>query len=539
MNKNKDDIQKEIEGGKTVLGIEFGSTRIKAVLISEDHTPLASGSHDWENRYEDGLWTYSLDAVWTGLQESYRNLCNEVLEKYDIPLRTIGAIGFSGMMHGYMAFDEDGNLLVPFRTWRNTNAGQATKELTELFQFNIPHRWSIAHLQQAILNKEDHIGNISYLTTLAGYVHWMLTGEKVMGVGEASGMFPIDSKTNDYDQGKIELFNGRLASENILWKLQDILPKVLVAGESAGVLSAEGVKLLDPTGQLQAGIPLCPPEGDAGTGMVATNSVAERTGNVSAGTSVFAMIVLEKALSKLYPEIDMVTTPSGKPVAMVHTNTCTSDLNAWVGLFHEFTMALGVKIDQSKLFETLFKQALSGDKDGGGLLAYNYFAGEPITHFEEGRPLFVRTPESRFTLANFMRVHLFSAVGTLKIGMDILFEQEQVQIDQVLGHGGFFKTEGVGQTIMATAMNVPVSVMETAGEGGPWGMALLAAYMAHKMGHKEQNESLEAYLNDKVFAGESSMTISPVQKDVEGFATFMERYKAGLVIEKAAVEALN
>lgn len=539
MNKNKDDIQKEIEGGKTVLGIEFGSTRIKAVLIGGDHTPLASGSHEWENRYEDGLWTYSLDAVWTGLQESYRNLCNEVLEKYDIPLRTIGAIGFSGMMHGYMAFDEDGNLLVPFRTWRNTNAGQATKELTELFQFNIPHRWSIAHLHQAILNKEDHIGNISYLTTLAGYVHWMLTGEKVMGVGEASGMFPIDSKTNDYDQGKIELFNGRLASENISWQLQDILPKVLVAGEPAGVLTAEGAKLLDPTGQLQAGIPLCPPEGDAGTGMVATNSVAERTGNVSAGTSVFAMIVLEKALSKLYPEIDMVTTPSGKPVAMVHTNTCTSDLNAWVGLFREFTIALGVKIDQSKLFETLFKQALSGDKDGGGLLAYNYFAGEPITHFEEGRPLFVRTPESRFTLANFMRVHLFSAVGTLKIGMDILFEQEQVQIDQVLGHGGFFKTEGVGQTIMATAMNVPVSVMETAGEGGPWGMALLAAYMAHKMGHKEQNESLEAYLNDKVFAGESSLTISPVQKDVEGFATFMERYKKGLVIERAAVEALS
>ena len=539
MKKNKDDIQKEIEGGKTVLGIEFGSTRIKAVLIGEDHTPLASGSHDWENQYEGGLWTYSLDAVWTGLQESYRNLCNEVLEKYDIPLRTIGAIGFSGMMHGYMAFDEDGNLLVPFRTWRNTNAGQATKELTELFQFNIPHRWSIAHLHQAILNKEDHIGNICYLTTLAGYVHWMLTGEKVMGVGEASGMFPIDSQINDYDADRIKLYNGRLASENISWQLQDILPKVLVAGEPAGVLTAEGAKLLDPTGQLQAGIPLCPPEGDAGTGMVATNSVAERTGNVSAGTSVFAMIVLEKALSKLYPEIDMVTTPSGKPVAMVHTNTCTSDLNAWVGLFREFTIALGVKIDQSKLFETLFKQALSGDKDGGGLLAYNYFAGEPITHFEEGRPLFVRTPESRFTLANFMRVHLFSAVGTLKIGMDILFEEEQVQIDQVLGHGGFFKTEGVGQTIMATAMNVPVSVMETAGEGGPWGMALLAAYMAHKMGHKEQNESLEAYLNDKVFAGESSLTISPVQKDVEGFATFMERYKKGLVIERAAVEALS
>jgi sugar (pentulose or hexulose) kinase len=538
MNKNKDDIQKEIERGKTVLGIEFGSTRIKAVLIGEDHQPIASGSHEWENQYENGLWTYSLEDVWKGLQESYRNLSNEVLEKYDIPLRTMGAIGFSGMMHGYMAFDEGGNLLVPFRTWRNTNTGQATEELTQLFQFNIPHRWSIAHLHQAILNKEDHVGAIHYLTTLAGYVHWMLTGEKVMGVGEASGMFPIDSQINDFDRGRIELYNGRLASENIPWQLQDILPKVLVAGEPAGVLSAEGAKLLDPTGQLQAGIPLCPPEGDAGTGMVATNSVAERTGNVSAGTSVFAMIVLEKALSKLYPEIDMVTTPTGKPVAMVHTNTCTSDLNAWVGLFHEFTMALGVEIEQSKLFETLFKQALSGDKDGGGLLAYNYFAGEPITHFDEGRPLFVRTPESRFTLANFMRTHLFSAVGTLKIGMDILFEQEQVQIDQVLGHGGFFKTEGVGQQIMATAMNVPVSVMETAGEGGPWGMALLAAYMAHKMEHKGQNESLEAYLNTKVFAGENSTTIAPTQEDMAGFAAFMERYKAGLVSEKAAVESL-
>jgi sugar (pentulose or hexulose) kinase len=538
MNKNKDDIQKEIERGKIVLGIEFGSTRIKAVLIGEDHQPIASGSHEWENQYENGLWTYSLEDVWKGLQESYRNLSHEVLEKYDIPLRTMGAIGFSGMMHGYMAFDEGGNLLVPFRTWRNTSTGQATEELTQLFQFNIPHRWSIAHLHQAILNKEDHVGAIHYLTTLAGYVHWMLTGEKVMGVGEASGMFPIDSQINDFDRGRIELYNGRLASENIPWQLQDILPKVLVAGEPAGVLSAEGAKLLDPTGQLQAGIPLCPPEGDAGTGIVATNSVAERTGNVSAGTSVFAMIVLEKALSKLYPEIDMVTTPTGKPVAMVHTNTCTSDLNAWVGLFHEFTMALGIEIEQSRLFETLFKQALSGDKDGGGLLAYNYFAGEPITHFDEGRPLFVRTPESRFTLANFMRTHLFSAVGTLKIGMDILFEQEQVQIDQVLGHGGFFKTEGVGQQIMATAMNVPVSVMETAGEGGPWGMALLAAYMAHKMEHKGQNESLEAYLNTKVFAGENSTTIAPTQEDMAGFAAFMERYKKGLVIEKAAVESL-
>jgi sugar (pentulose or hexulose) kinase len=539
MNINQNDTQKEIENGKTVLGIEFGSTRIKAVLIGEDHTPLASGSYDWKNQYVDGIWTYSLEDVWKGLQVSYRNLSNEVHEKYKTPLRTIGAVGFSGMMHGYMAFDADEKLLVPFRTWRNTNTGQATEELTELFQFNIPHRWSIAHLHQAILNGENHIGDISYLTTLAGYVHWQLTGQKVLGIGEASGMFPIDSKTNNYDTGKMELFNGRLEQKNIPWKLQDILPKVLVAGQPAGVLSLEGAKLVDPTGLLQTGIPLCPPEGDAGTGMVATNSVAERTGNVSAGTSVFAMIVLEKALSKLYPEIDMVTTPTGKPVAMVHTNTCTSDLDAWINLFREFSEALGLEITQSKLFETLFRQALSGDKDGGGLLAYNYFAGEPITHFEEGRPLFVRTPESRFTLANFMRVHLFSAVGTLKIGMDILFEKEQVQIDQVLGHGGFFKIEGVGQSIMATAMNVPVSVMETAGEGGPWGMALLAAYMAHNIGNKEHAESLESYLSNKVFAGGDTTTIVPTQEDLDGFATFMKRYKKGLAIERVAVEVLR
>jgi len=532
---NRNDTQKAIESGKTALGIEFGSTRIKATLIGEDHMPITSGSYDWENRYENGIWTYSLEDVWTGLQESYRNLSNEVFENYNTPLQTIGAIGFSGMMHGYMAFDKDENLLAPFRTWRNTITGQAAEELTELFQFNIPQRWSIAHLHQAILNKESHINDISYLTTLAGYVHWKLTGQKVLGVGEASGMFPIDSKTNDNDEGKIELFNERLKAENILWKLQDILPKVLVAGEVAGVLTEEGAKLLDPTGQLQAGIPLCPPEGDAGTGMVATNSVAERTGNVSAGTSVFAMIVLEKALSKVYPEIDMVTTPTGKPVAMVHSNNCTSDLNAWIGLFQEFTDALGVEINQSKLFEMLYQKALAGDADGGGLLAYNYFSGEHITHFEEGRPLFVRTPESRFSLANFMRVHLFSALGALKIGLDILFEQEQVKIDQVLGHGGFFKTKEVGQKIMAAAMNVPVSVMETAGEGGAWGIALLASYMLHK----EKDEPLEAYLSKKVFAGENGTTIAPDQRDVDGFTTFLERYKKGLIIERAAVDALS
>ena len=532
---NRNDTEKAIESGKTALGVEFGSTRIKAVLVGEDHMSIATGSYDWENRYENSIWTYSLEDIWIGLQESYRRLSNEVFEKYNTPLKTIGAIGFSAMMHGYMAFDKDGNLLVPFRTWRNTMTGQASEKLTDLFQFNIPQRWSIAHLYQAILNQEPHITDISHLTTLAGYVHWKLTGQKALGVGEASGMFPIDSKTNNYDERKLELFNEWLKAENISWKLQDILPKVLVAGDAAGVLTEEGAKLLDPTGQLQAGIPLCPPEGDAGTGMVATNSIAERTGNVSAGTSVFAMIVLEKPLSKLYSEIDMVTTPTGKPVAMVHSNNCTSDLNAWVDLFQEFTDALGVEASESKLYETLYKKALTGDADGGGLLAYNYVSGEHITHLEEGRPLFVRTPESRFTLSNFMRVHLFSALGALKIGLDILFEREQVKIDQVLGHGGFFKTKEVGQKIMAAAMNVPVSVMETAGEGGAWGIALLASYMFHKA----TNESLDAYLSNKVFAGENGTTIAPDPKDVDGFTAFMERYKKGLTIERAAVDGLR
>jgi len=531
---NQNDIQKTIEGGKTALGGELGSTRIKAVLIGNDYMPIASGSHEWENQHEDGIWTYSLEDVWAGLQDSFRNLSKDVSEKYNTPLKTIGAIGFSAMMHGYMAFDNDGNLLVPFRTWRNTITGQASESLTELFQFNIPQRWSIAHLYQAILNKEPHVKDINHLTTLAGYVHWKLTGQKVLGVGEASGMFPIDSKTNDYDQRMLGQFNELLKAENISWTLQDILPKVLVAGDAAGVLTEEGAKRLDPTGQLQAGSKLCPPEGDAGTGMVATNSVAVRTGNVSAGTSVFAMIVLEKALSKLYPEIDMVTTPTGKPVAMVHSNNCTSDLNAWVDLFQEFTTALGVEMSESKLYEMLYQKALTGDADAGGLLAYSYLSGEHITQLEEGRPLFVRTPESRFTLANFMRVNLFSSLGALKIGMDILFEQEKVKLDQLLGHGGFFKTKEVGQRIMAAAMNVPVSVMETAGEGGAWGIALLASYMLNK-----ENEPLEAYLSNKVFAGENGITITPDRQDVDGFAAFMERYKKGLVIERAAVAGLR
>lgn len=421
---NQSDTREAIARGQTALGIEFGSTRIKAVLIDRNHEPIAAGSYEWENQYENGIWTYHLDDVWKGLQESYRQVSQEVADKYNTTLDNVGSIGFSGMMHGYMAFDKEGNLLVPFRTWRNTITGQASQKLTDLFQINIPQRWSIAHLYQAMLNEEPHIPTIDYLTTLAGYVHWTLTGQKVLGVGEASGMFPIDSTTNDYDAHRITLFDNCAEAQNVPWSLRDILPEVLVAGDNAGTLTESGARLLDPSGQLQAGIPLCPPEGDAGTGMVATNSVAERTGNVSAGTSVFAMIVLEKDLSKVYPEIDLVTTPTGKPVAMVHSNNCTSDLNAWVSLFQEYNHALGIEISQSKLYETLFQLALSGDADAGGLLSYNYVSGEHITHFEEGRPLFVRLPESNFTLSNFMRVHLFSALASLKIGLDILFEQE-------------------------------------------------------------------------------------------------------------------
>jgi sugar (pentulose or hexulose) kinase len=534
MGMNPIDTKQAIESGGTALGIELGSTRIKAVLIGTDHSPIASGSYDWENRYEDGVWTYHLEDVWTGLQESFRQLRSEVSAKYNVPLLTVGAIGFSAMMHGYLAFDKNGKLLVPFRTWRNTITGKAAEQLTRLFKFNIPQRWSIAHLYQAILNKEPHVRDIHFQTTLAGYVHWRLTGQKVLGVGEASGMFPIDSKTNHYDARMLKALGAKLKVKKLRWKLENILPKVLMAGDAAGTLTEEGARLLDPTGQLPAGIPLCPPEGDAGTGMVATNSVAERTGNVSAGTSVFAMIVLEKPLSKLYPEIDMVTTPTGKPVAMVHSNNCTSDLNAWVALFKEFTQALGVEASDSKLFELLYGKGLAGDADGGGLLAYNYYSGEHLTGLPEGRPLFVRTAESRFSLANFMRTHLFSALGALKTGLAI-FDKEKVRIDQILGHGGFFKTKGVGQKMMAAAMNVPVSVMETAGEGGAWGMALLAAYMLRRTG----KEPLEAYLANQVFAGQKGTTIAPDPKDVAGFAAFMQRYQKGLAIEKAAVRNLK
>lgn len=528
-------VKETIESGKAVLGIEFGSTRIKAVLIDEEHVPIASGDYAWENRLDNGIWTYTLEDIWTGLRESYAKMAADVKEKYNVTIKQLGAIGFSAMMHGYMAFDQEGNLLVPFRTWRNGITEQAAEALTELFQYNIPQRWSIAHLYQAILKKEEHVGKIDFLTTLAGYVHWKLTGEKVLGVGDASGMFPIDCKSGNYDQNMIRKFDELTEPCGYGWKLSDILPKVLSAGEKAGTLTPEGAKLLDVSGNLEAGILLCPPEGDAGTGMVATNSVGVRTGNVSAGTSVFAMVVLEKELSKVYPEIDLVTTPDGALVAMVHCNNCTSDLNAWVNLFDEFAKSIGAAIDKNQLFSVLYHKALEGDADCGGLISYNYFSGEPVTGFDEGAPLFVRKADQTFNLANFMRTHLYSSLAALKAGLDLLFKEEDVKVDEMFGHGGLFKTKGVGQRIAAAAMNTPVSVMETAGEGGAWGIALLASYMQNK----EEGEELQDFLNHKIFAGQKGEKLLPVKEDVEGFDQFMIRYKKGLAIEHAAVDALK
>lgn len=524
-----------VVNGKAVLGIELGSTRIKAVLVNEKNQPIASGSHEWENQLVNNIWTYSEEAIWAGIQDSYQDMVRDVKEKYGVPVKKMAAIGFSAMMHGYMPFNAEGELLVPFRTWRNTMTEKASEELTELFQYHIPQRWSIAHLYQAMLNQEPHVKDITFMTTLEGYVHWKLTGEKVLGVGEGSGMFPIDMEIKGYDKKCLASFDELAAPYGFPWKLEEILPKVLLAGEEAGRLTEEGAKLLDTTGELEAGIPFCPPEGDAGTGMVATNSIAKRTGNVSAGTSVFSMVVLEKPLSKVYPEIDLVTTPTGNLVAMVHCNNCTSDLNAWVNLFKEFAEAMGMKVDMNQLFGTLYRKAMEGDADCGGLLAYNYFSGEHITGFEEGRPMFVRTPESKFNLANFMRVNLFTSLGALKTGMDILLKEEGVKLDKILGHGGLFKTKGVGQNLLAGAINTPVSVMETAGEGGAWGIAVLASYLVNK----EEGESLEDYLNNKVFAGQEGEEVQPDERDVQGFDEFMVRYKDGLAIERAAVEHLR
>lgn len=521
--------------GKTALGIEFGSTRIKAVLVDSSNSPIASGSHDWENRYENGIWTYTLDDIWSGLQDCYRSLADDVRSKYGIELTTVGAIGFSAMMHGYMAFNKAGELLVPFRTWRNTITEPASEALTELFGFHIPQRWSIAHLYQAILNGEEHVYDIDFITTLDGYVHRMMTGEKTLGIGEASGMFPIDSKSKNYNQTMIKQFDELIAPKNLPWKLEDILPKILVAGEHAGTLTQEGALLLDPSGKLKPGIPLCPSEGDAGTGMTATNSVAKRTGNVSAGTSVFAMVVLERELSKAYDAIDLVTTPTGDPVAMVHCNNCTSDINAWVNIFHEFADALGVEISTPKLYDTLYFKALEGDPECGGLLSYCYLSGEHTTGFEEGRPLLARTPKSNFTLANLMRANLYTSLGALKLGMDILLKEENVCLDRMFGHGGLFKTKDVGQKFMAAAIDTPVSLMETAGEGGAWGIAILASYMINK----KDGQTLPEFLNSEVFAESNAYTLEPDPEDVRGFNEFAERYKNGLPIERAAVDYLK
>ena len=521
-----------IESGKAILGIEFGSTRIKAVLIDTDNTPIAQGSFEWENQLVDGLWTYSIDTIWKGLQDCYADLRKNVKAEYDCEIKQLAAIGISAMMHGYMAFGKDENILVPFRTWRNTNTAKAAAELSELFHFNIPLRWSISHVYQAILNGEDHINKIDFLTTLAGYIHWQLTGKKVLGVGDASGMLPIDSNTNNYDAEMVAKFDKLIETKNLGWKILDILPEVLNAGEDAGVLTEEGAKKLDPSGTLQAGTPLCPPEGDAGTGMVATNAVRQRTGNVSAGTSSFSMIVLEKALSQPYEVIDMVTTPDGSPVAMVHCNNCTSDLNAWVGLFKQYQELLGVPVDMNEVFGKLYNHALEGDADCGGLIAYNYISGEPVTGLAEGRPMFVRSANDHFNLANFMRANLYASVAVLKIGNDVLFKDEKVQVDRITGHGGLFKTKGVGQRILAAAINSPISVMETAGEGGAWGIALLAGYLVNN----EEKLSLADYLDKKVFAGNTGVEIAPTAEDVAGFDKYIETYKAGLAIEKAAVE---
>lgn len=528
----KSDAKSTIETGKAILGIEFGSTRIKAVLIDQENKPIAQGSHTWENQLVDGLWTYSIEAIWAGLQDCYADLRANVKSQYGIEIETLAAIGISAMMHGYMPFNDKAEILVPFRTWRNTNTGKAAAELSELFVYNIPLRWSISHLYQAILNKEEHVKDITFLTTLAGYVHWQITGEKVLGIGDASGMLPIDPATKNYSAEMVAKFDKLVAPYGFSWKLTDILPKVLLAGENAGCLTEEGAKRLDVSGHLKAGIPVCPPEGDAGTGMVATNAVKQRTGNVSAGTSSFSMIVLEKDLSKPYEMIDMVTTPDGSLVAMVHCNNCTSDLNAWVNLFKEYQELMGMPVDMDEIFGKLYNHALEGDADCGGLISYNYFSGEPVTGLTEGRPLFVRTANDKFNLANFMRAHLYASVGVLKIGNDILFNEEKIKVDRITGHGGLFRTKGVGQRVLAAAINSPISVMETAGEGGAWGIALLGSYLVNN----DKKQSLADFLDEKVFAGNAGVEVSPTPEDVAGFNAYIKEYKACLPVEEAAVK---
>ena len=519
-----------MEFSTCVLGIELGSTRIKGVLIDENHNVIASGSHGWENNLTDGVWTYELADAVAGVQACFAELKADAEGKFGKPLTRVAAIGISGMMHGYLVFDKEGNQLAPFRTWRNTITGPASHELTELFKFNIPQRWSIAHLYQAILNKEDHVPNIAKLTTLSGYIHYLLTGKYAMGIDEASGMFPYDDTIVDFDVERVSQFDTLVAPYGFPWKLRQILPQVLRAGEYAGVLTEEGAKLLDVSGTLEAGIPLCPPEGDAGTGMVATGAVHPRTGSISAGTSAFSLQVLERPLKGYYPQIDVCCTPGGKTVAMAHCNNCTSDIDAWVGLLADAAKVLGAEIDKNELYGRLFRAALEGDADCGGIVSVNYLAGEHLTETEVGRPMVVRLPDAKMTAANFMRAQLNAAIATLRLGMQMLREKEQVESDMLLGHGGFFKTPGVGQQILANALNVPISTMETAGEGGPWGMALLAAFMVRK----SENETIEDYLKNKVFAEAQSVTVQPEAAGVAGFEVYLQRYKAALAAEKAA-----
>lgn len=528
MNSN---AKQTIESGRAILGIEFGSTRIKAVLIDGDNNPIAQGSHEWENQLVDGLWTYSIEAIWYGLQDCYADLRANVKKLYDTEIEILAGIGISAMMHGYMAFNDKDEILVPFRTWRNTNTAQAAAELSELFVYNIPLRWSISHLYQAILYNEEHVKDIRFQTTLAGYIHWQLTGQKVLGIGDASGMLPIDPETKDYSAEMVDKFNKLIAPKGYSWTLLDIFPKVLQAGENAGFLTEEGAKRLDISGHLKPGIPMCPPEGDAGTGMVATNAVRQRTGNVSAGTSSFSMIVLEKDLSRPYEMIDMVTTPDGSPVAMVHCNNCTSDLNAWVGLFREYQELLGIPVDMNEIYGKLYNNALAGDADCGGLISYNYISGEPVTGLAEGRPMFLRSANDKFNLANFMRANLYASVAVLKIGNDILFNDEKIKVDRITGHGGLFKTKGVGQSILAAAINSPISVMETAGEGGAWGIALLASYLVNN----SDKLALADYLDKVVFAGNTGVEIAPKSEDVAGFNAYIKNYKACLPVEETAV----
>jgi sugar (pentulose or hexulose) kinase len=527
--------QQAILDGRTALGIELGSTRIKAVLTGPGFEPIAVGSHEWENEFVDRMWTYSLDSIWSGLRACYAALAADVAQRHGVELATVGALGVSAMMHGYLAFDADGELLTPFRTWRNTNTGRASDELTELFGQNIPHRWSVAHLYQALLDHEEHVGRVAFVTTLAGYVHWQLTGEKVIGVGDASGMFPIDPATRGYDARMLAQFDELAGGLGLAVPLADLLPEIRLAGEPAGSLTEAGAARLDPTGGLRPGVPLCPPEGDAGTGMVATGSVAPRTGNVSAGTSIFAMVVLERELSRPHRELDLVTTPAGDPVAMVHCNNGASELQAWAGLFAEFAASIGAEVTTEQVFSTLFTAALDGAPDGGGLVAYNYLAGEPITGLEEGRPLVLRSPGSSLGLATFMRTQLYSALATMRLGMDVLQSDEGVGIDAMFAHGGLFKTKGVAQRFLAASIRVPVSVGDVAGEGGAWGIAVLAAFLRDRT----PDQSLADYLDTRVFADVDLVTVEPDADDATGFDVFLERYVAGLAVQRAAVKALR